>query len=131
LASACLWAWPIGVGFDFMGRCRFCLHYFTPSQSNSTSEAISSTICADLIGIWALLVSALLYGIYYTTAHTVWIAGPRGRLIGATTFAILGLIFAGWYSLSGSFLAAWLAHFGAVIRLGTRHRSPPTQEVPL
>jgi hypothetical protein len=85
----------------------------------------------DLIGIWALLVSALLYGIYYTTAHTVWIAGPRGRLIGATTFAILGLIFAGWYSLSGSFLAAWLAHFGAVIRLGTRHRSPPTQEVPL
>lgn len=28
----------------------------------------------------------------------------------------LGLVFAGLYALSGSFLAAWLAHFAAVIR---------------
>ncbi|MCU0492116.1 MAG: CPBP family glutamic-type intramembrane protease [Chloroflexaceae bacterium] len=68
------------------------------------------------LGTLALPLSALLYGGYYLTVHTVWVAGWRGRLIGVVTFTLLGLVFAGFYTLAGGFLGAWLAHFAAVIR---------------
>lgn len=71
-----------------------------------------------LIGWWAFLLSAVLYGLYYLTVHTVWISGPRGRVIAAVVFGLLGLTFAVAYQLTGSFFAAWLVHFGAVIRWG-------------
>lgn len=69
-----------------------------------------------LLGWWALPASALAYGLYYLTVHTVWAGGRRGRTAGVVLFTALGLVFAGLYALSGSFLAAWLAHFAAVIR---------------
>lgn len=75
-----------------------------------------------LIGAWALPLSALLYGLYYLTVHTVWASGSRGRLIGAISFSILGMIFAGCYTVTGSFFGAWLAHFGAVIHLRPARR---------
>lgn len=72
----------------------------------------------SLIGWWSLPVSALAYGAYYLTVHTVWAGGRRGRIAGVVLFSLLGLVFAGFYTLAGSFLAAWLAHFAAVLRWG-------------
>ncbi|MBX0326924.1 hypothetical protein K2Z83_04405 [Oscillochloris sp. ZM17-4] len=69
-----------------------------------------------IIGLWSLPLSALAYGLYYLTVHTVWAGGRRARLIGPVTFSILGLLFAGGYTLCGGFLGAWGAHFGAVLR---------------
>jgi hypothetical protein len=71
-----------------------------------------------LVGGWALPLSAGAYGLYYLTVHTVWAGGRRGRLAGVILFTTLGLVFAGLYSLADSFLAAWLAHFAAVLRFG-------------
>ncbi|PDV99381.1 CPBP family glutamic-type intramembrane protease [Candidatus Viridilinea mediisalina] len=75
---------------------------------------------ASLIGWWALPLSALAYGCYYLTVHTVWAAGWRGRLAGFLLFTTLGVVFAGFYTISGSFLGAWLGHFAAVLRFGYR-----------
>jgi hypothetical protein len=68
------------------------------------------------IGWIALPLSALFYGAYYLTVHTVWVGGRRGRIAGFGLFTLLGFVFAGFYALSGGFLAAWLCHFGAVLR---------------
>lgn len=75
---------------------------------------------AGLIGWWALPLSALAYGGYYLTVHTVWAAGWRGRLAGFLLFTTLGFVFAGFYTLTGSFLGAWLGHFAAVLRFTYR-----------
>jgi hypothetical protein len=72
----------------------------------------------ELLGGWALPLSATAYGLYYLTVHTVWAGGRRGRLAGVSLFTTLGLVFAGLYSLADSFLAAWLGHFAAVLRFG-------------
>jgi hypothetical protein len=69
-----------------------------------------------IIGAWSLPISALAYGLYYLTVHTVWAGGRRGRIVGPITFTILGLLFAGSYAFTGSLLGAWGAHFGAVLR---------------
>jgi hypothetical protein len=78
----------------------------------------------ELIGAWALPASALAYGLYYLTVHTVWAGGRRGRVAGVILFTVLGLAFAGLYALAGSFLAAWLAHFAAVLRWPARREEP-------
>lgn len=74
-----------------------------------------------LIGWWSLPISAVAYGLYYLTVHTVWAGGRRGRLVGPITFTILGALFAGCYALTGGFLGAWGAHFGAVLRWRGKH----------
>ncbi|RRR69390.1 MAG: hypothetical protein EI684_15745 [Candidatus Viridilinea halotolerans] len=75
-----------------------------------------------LIGWWAWPLSACAYGGYYLTVHTVWAGGKRGRIAGMLLFTTLGFVFAGFYTLSGSFLGAWLGHFAAVLRFGARPR---------
>jgi hypothetical protein len=70
---------------------------------------------AGLIDMWALPLSALAYGCYYLTVHTVWAGGPRGRAAGVALFSALGVVFAGCYLFTGSMLGPWLAHFGAVL----------------
>jgi hypothetical protein len=72
----------------------------------------------ELLGGWALPLSAAAYGFYYLTVHTVWASGRRGRIAGVILFTSLGLVFAGFYSLADSFLGAWLGHFAAVLRFG-------------
>lgn len=72
---------------------------------------------APTVGWAALPLSALLYGLYYLTVHTVWAGGRRGRFAGVILFTLLGMLFAGVYAATGSFLAPWLCHFGAVLRL--------------
>jgi hypothetical protein len=78
----------------------------------------------ELAGWWMLPASAGAYGFYYLTVHTVWAGGRRGRIAGVILFTTLGLVFAGLYSLADSFLAAWLAHFAAVLRF-----RKPTAEI--
>lgn len=81
---------------------------------------------AGLIDMWALPLSALAYGCYYLTVHTVWAGGRKGRVAGLVLFTFLGVLFAGAYLLTGSLLGAWLAHFGAVLRWRPGHsRSAP------
>jgi membrane protease YdiL (CAAX protease family) len=74
------------------------------------------------LGWWALPLSAAAYGLYYLTVDTVWAGGRRGRVAGVILFTVLGLVFAALYSLSGSFLGAWLAHYAAVLRWPLRGR---------
>lgn len=82
---------------------------------------------ATLIDLWALPLSALAYGAYYLTVHTVWAGGRNGRIAGVALFTFLGLIFAGAYLFTGSLLGAWLCHFAAVIRWReARGRRRPT-----
>lgn len=75
-----------------------------------------------LLGWWSLPLSAAAYGLYYLTVHTVWAGGGRGRVAGVALFTALGLVFAGLYAASGSFLVPWLAHFAAVLRWPARPR---------
>lgn len=78
---------------------------------------------AGLIDLWALPLSAAAYAVYYLTAHTVWAGGARGRAAGVALFGFLGVLFAGAYLLTGSFLGAWLCHFAAVLRWRGGHRA--------
>lgn len=71
---------------------------------------------ATLIDLWALPLSALAYGCYYLTVHTVWAGGRRGRVAGVALFSLLGIVFAGCYLFTGSLLGPWLAHLAAVLR---------------
>jgi hypothetical protein len=77
---------------------------------------------SGLIDLWALPLSAAAYAVYYLTVDTVWAGGRRGRLAGLALFGFLGVVFAGCYIFTGSFLGAWLAHFGAVLRWRERRR---------
>jgi len=58
----------------------------------------------------ALLVSSLLYALYYQTMWTVWTQPPSGKAALFVMFTFLGILFSYSYKKSGSFLVNWTMH---------------------
>jgi len=58
----------------------------------------------------ALIVSSLLYALYYQTMWTVWIQPPANKVVMFVMFTGLGMLFSYSYKKSGSFLVNWTMH---------------------
>lgn len=58
----------------------------------------------------ALIVSSLLYALYYQTMWTCWIQPIAGRAAMFCMFTFLGILFSSSYKRSGSFLVNWTMH---------------------
>lgn len=58
----------------------------------------------------ALLLSSLLYALYYQTMWTCWIQPIAGKVAMFFMFSFLGILFSYSYKKSGSFLVNWIMH---------------------
>jgi membrane protease YdiL (CAAX protease family) len=57
-----------------------------------------------------LIISSLLYALYYQTMWTAWAQPVTGRIVFFIIFTCVGLLFAYSYKKSGSFLVNWIMH---------------------
>lgn len=75
------------------------------------------TLSESLKSFWApVVVSSILFGVFYLTTWTVWNQPGGIRIIFVCLFTTLGIIFGYCYKKSGSFLVPWLIHFLGVLR---------------
>lgn len=63
-----------------------------------------------------VIVSSLMYGIFYMTVWTAWHQPMRGRIVFICLFSLIGLIHGYCYKRSGSFFVPWIMHFLGVLR---------------
>ena len=78
------------------------------------------TLDSGLRGLWnPVLLSALLYSLYYQTMWTTWVQPVGGKMGLGLIFFFMGAVFAYSYKKSGSFLVNWTMHIcvGLQIRL--------------
>jgi len=64
----------------------------------------------------AILLSSLLYGIFYLTVGTASAMPLIGKVIFICLFTALGILFSYCYKKSGSFLVPWIMHFFGVLK---------------
>ena len=62
-----------------------------------------------------VLISSLLYGIFYMTVWTAWQQQGPGRILFIFLFTAIGILHGYCYKKSGSFLAPWIMHFLGVL----------------
>ncbi|MFC1592060.1 lysostaphin resistance A-like protein [Thermodesulfobacteriota bacterium] len=63
-----------------------------------------------------VIISALLYGIFYLSVWTIWQRPPGENVFFVCLFTCIGLVYGYCYKKSGSFLVPWLAHFLGVLQ---------------
>ena len=72
-----------------------------------------NTLARSMKDLWKpLIISALLYALYYQTMWTAWIQPVQGRIIFFFIFTCVGILFAYCYKKSGSFPVNWIMHIG-------------------
>jgi membrane protease YdiL (CAAX protease family) len=70
-----------------------------------------NTLARSMENPWKpLIISALLYALYYQTMWTAWMQPITGRIAFLFIFTCAGLLFAFCYKKSGSFLVNWIMH---------------------
>jgi membrane protease YdiL (CAAX protease family) len=57
-----------------------------------------------------IIISALLYALFYQTTWTAWVQPVTGRIVFFLIFTGVGSLFAYCYKKSGSFLVSWIMH---------------------
>ncbi len=63
-----------------------------------------------------ILISSVLYGLFYLSVWTVWQQQPVARLFFVCLFTLLGLVFGYCYKKSQSLYVPWIMHFFAVLQ---------------
>ncbi len=75
-----------------------------------------NTFSQSFTSIWPpILLSSLLYGLFYLTVWTTWGLPLIGKIIFVFLFTGLGILFSYSYKKSGSFLVPWMMHFLGVL----------------
>jgi len=76
-----------------------------------------TTLSSVFRGFWLpVLISSLMYGIFYMTVWTAWHQSLRGRIIFIALFSLIGVIHGYCYKKSKSFLVPWIMHFLGVLQ---------------
>jgi membrane protease YdiL (CAAX protease family) len=89
---------PLALFHTFSMELYFRAYLFSMMDRTSTSTAR------------ALIVSSLLYALYYQTMWTVWIQPPANKAVMFVMFTGLGMLFSYSYKKSGSFMVNWTMH---------------------
>jgi len=89
---------PLALFHTFSMELYFRAYLFRMMERTGKSTAI------------ALIVSSLLYALYYQTMWTVWIQPPANKAVMFVMFTALGMLFSYSYKKSGSFLVNWTMH---------------------
>lgn len=64
----------------------------------------------------AIILSSLLYGIFYLTVWTASTQPLSGKIFFVFLFTVLGIIFSYCYNKSNSFIVPWIMHFFGVLK---------------
>ena len=76
-----------------------------------------TTLSGVFRGFWMpVVISSVLYGVFYMTVWTAWNQTPRNRVIFIALFSLIGLVHGYCYRKSRSFPVPWLMHFLGVLR---------------
>lgn len=76
-----------------------------------------TTLSAVFKKFWPpVIISSLMYGIFYLTVWTTWAQPGARKLIFVGLFTCIGLIHGYCYKKSNSFLVPWLVHFLGVLK---------------
>ena len=70
-----------------------------------------NTFARTMGNFWKpIILSALLYALFYQTTWTAWDQPVTGRIVFFFIFTCVGILFAYCYKKSGSFLVNWIMH---------------------
>ncbi|MBN2108763.1 MAG: CPBP family intramembrane metalloprotease [Deltaproteobacteria bacterium] len=117
---------PLGIAMGFGNKGGFdprlvsalllaCLHAL------ATELFFRAYLITALSGVFRtfwppVIISSLMYGIYYLTVWTAWSQPGALKLVFVGLFTFIGLIHAYCYKKSNSFLVPWLIHFLGVLK---------------
>ena len=92
-----------------------CFHAF--STEIFFRAYLIKTLSNHTKNFWTpVIVSSILFGIFYLTSWTMWNQPGGLKIIFVCLFTTLGIIFGYCYKKSGSFLVPWLIHFLGVLK---------------
>ncbi len=76
-----------------------------------------TTLSAYFKKFWPpVIISSVMYGIFYLTVSTTWQQPGAGKFIFVGLFSIIGILHGYCYKKSQSFLAPWIIHFLGVLK---------------
>ena len=119
-------ALPVGIAMGFGNKGGFdprivsalllaCMHAFATELF--FRAYLITTLSAVFKTFWPpVIISSLMYGIYYLTVWTAWSQPGALKFVFVGLFTFIGLIHAYCYKKSNSFLVPWLIHFLGVLK---------------
>lgn len=105
-------------GFDptqLTAICLACFHAFATELF--FRGYLITTLSGAFKKFWPpVIISSLLYGIFYMTVWTAWNQQGAAKLVFVCLFTIIGIIHGYFYKKSGTFLVPWVMHFFGVLK---------------
>jgi hypothetical protein len=119
-------ALPIGVAMGFVNPGGFDPRY-VPAILLACMHALATelffraylinTLSAYFKKFWPpVIISSLMYGIFYLTVSTTWQQPGARKLIFVGLFTLIGMLHGYCYKKSRSFFAPWIIHFLGVLK---------------
>ena len=117
---------PVGIAVGYGNRGGFdprlssaialaCMHAFATELF--FRAYLITTLSEVFKKFWPpVIISSLMYGIYYLTVATMWSQQGAQKIIFVGLFTFVGLIHGFCYKKSQSFLVPWLIHFLGVLK---------------